>query len=82
MAEKDKSIHDVYKSIGENEDLRKVVDIIKEGYFPHESEFIEWWYTHNKTLCNSPDGLCHEGEKEKKHLETILMDILNPSHGW
>ena len=76
------SLEVVYKSIGENENLRKVTDYIKGKYFLNDESFCHWWYDQNKRLeGKSPDDLCNEGEKGKKYLETILMDILTAAHG-
>ena len=82
MSEKKYSLEAVYKSIGENENLREVVDGIKEGYSQNDESFFHWWYDSNKGLGGkSPDDLCNEGEKGKKYLEKILMDMLTAAHG-
>ena len=50
MAE-DYSMENVYRSIGENKNLRKVVDGIREVYSASEGEFFMWWYdSKNKGL--------------------------------
>jgi len=81
MTEKDYSIHDVYESIGENENLRKCVDTLKgECYLGSEENLLVWWYDHNnKGFGKSPDELCKEGKQ--KRLETVLMDIIHAAHG-
>lgn len=76
------SLEVVYKSIGENENLRKATDFIKSKYFLNDESFCHWWYDSNKGLGGkSPDDLCNEGEKGKKHLEKILMDVLHAAQG-
>jgi len=40
MTEKNYSIDDVYESIGENENVRKIVDDIKDS--PNEKDFLQW----------------------------------------
>jgi len=81
MAEKNYSIHDVYESIGENENLRNVLDHFKDNRFGNEKDFFEWWYeSSNEGLgYKSPDELCKEGKQ--KRLETMLMDIIHAAHG-
>jgi len=81
MTEKGHSIHDVYQSIGENENVRKMVDCLKgERYLGNEKNLLKWWYDpDNKGLGKSPDELCKEGKQ--KELEKILMDIFTAAHG-
>ena len=80
MPEENYALEEVYKSIGESEKLRKVADIIKEGYFQDNESFVRWWYDSNKGLNDkSPDELCKEGKQNK--LESILMDALLGAHG-
>ncbi|HLD39738.1 MAG TPA: hypothetical protein VJB13_01210 [Candidatus Nanoarchaeia archaeon] len=81
MTEKDYSIHDVYQSIGENENLKKVVDLLKEeGYLGNEENVLKWWYdSNNKRLGKSPDEVCKEGRQ--KELEAILTDALIGAQG-
>ncbi len=81
MTEKNYSIHDVYESIGENENLRKFIDLLKgERYLGNEENLLKWWYDpNNKGLGKSPDEICKEGKQ--KELEKILMDILHAAQG-
>jgi len=82
MTEKNYSIHDVYKSIGENENLKKCVDSLKgERFLGNEENLLEWWYDHNiKGLGGkSPDEACKEGKQNE--LERMLMDIITAAHG-
>jgi len=81
MTDKNYSINDVYKSIGENENLKKLVDGLKEEHWlGNEENVVIWWYdSNNKAFGKSPDELCKEGKQQK--LETMLMDILHAAHG-
>ncbi|MEK6939630.1 MAG: hypothetical protein AABX31_02785 [Nanoarchaeota archaeon] len=73
-------IEEIYKSIGENENLRKDIDDFRKKYFDDHDSFAQWWYDpHNKGLGKSPDEFCKEGRQ--KDLEKMLMDILHAAHG-
>ena len=77
------SLKEIYRSAGENENLRKCLDLLRETHFSDNSSFIQWWYDQNGSLAKrrgrSPDQFCKEGKQSE--LECKLMDALLGSGG-